>query len=69
MHRKAIVLRTGPSKADLVFMAMDGDGDVEDGLVTEFNERDADISRDSRWLAYESDRSGQYEIYVRVRTR
>ena len=67
MRRKAIVLRTGPSKADLVFMAMDGD--VEDWLVTEFNERGADISPDSRWLAYESDRSGQYEIYVRVRTR
>ena len=32
---------------------------------TPFIERNAEISPDGRWLAYESNESGQYEIYVR----
>jgi len=34
-------------------------------LATEFSERNGEISPDGRWLAYESNASGQYEIYVR----
>ena len=34
-------------------------------LATEFNERNGEISPDGRWLAYQSDASGQHEIYVR----
>lgn len=34
-------------------------------LKTEFSERAPALSPDGRWLAYESDRSGRYEIYVR----
>ena len=30
-----------------------------------FNERNAVLSPDGRWMAYDSDESGQYEIYVR----
>ena len=33
-------------------------------LQTEFNERNASISPDGRWIAYESNASGQYEVYV-----
>ena len=33
-------------------------------LNTRFNERDARLSRDGRWLAYQSDESGRYEVYV-----
>ena len=50
---------------DLCVRSMDGDGSLEPLLVTEFNERNAEISPDGRWLAYQSDESGQYEIYVR----
>jgi serine/threonine-protein kinase len=34
-------------------------------VKTRFNELNADISPDGRWLAYESDESGRYEVYVR----
>jgi Tol biopolymer transport system component len=33
-------------------------------LHSEFNERDAAVSRDDRWMAFESDDSGRPEIYV-----
>jgi serine/threonine-protein kinase len=35
------------------------------GSETRFDERGGIISPDSRWLAYEADNSGRYEIYVR----
>jgi serine/threonine-protein kinase len=34
-------------------------------LSTRFNERGGKVSPDGRWLAYSSDSSGRYEIYVR----
>ena len=34
-------------------------------VQTRFNELNAEISPDGRWLAYQSDESGRYEIYVR----
>ena len=34
-------------------------------LATEFNELNADVSPDGHWIAYQSDESGQYEVYVR----
>ena len=41
------------------------DGSSEPLLATEFSERNGEISPGGRWLAYESNASGQYEIYVR----
>ena len=41
------------------------EGSPEPLLATEFNERDGEISPDGRWLAYQSDASGQNENYVR----
>lgn len=34
-------------------------------LDTSFNEQNAMVSPDGRWMAYQSNESGQYEIYVR----
>ena len=34
-------------------------------LETEFRERNAALSPDGRWLAYQSNESGQFEVYVR----
>ena len=50
---------------DFYLRSMDADGATEPLLVTEFNERNAEISPDGRWLAYQSNTSGQTEIYVR----
>ena len=49
---------------DLHVLSLDRNRRVEPLIVTEFDERNAEISRDGQWLAYESDASGQYEIYV-----
>lgn len=34
-------------------------------MKTPFNEENGEVSPDGRWLAYQSDESGQFEIYVR----
>ncbi len=44
---------------------MDADGTSAPLLVTEFNELNAEISPDGHWLGYQSDASGQNEVYVR----
>ena len=51
--------------ADLRLLALDGDGSSEPLLATAFDEVNAEISPDGLWLAYQSNASGQYEIYVR----
>ncbi len=50
--------------SDLGVRSMDGDGSLEPLLVTDFSEWNADVSPDGRWLAFESDASGQNEVYV-----
>jgi serine/threonine-protein kinase len=57
---------------DLMVLSMDpstgrpvGGGQSEALLQTIFAERNAQISPDGHWLAYESNESGQEEIYVR----
>jgi len=39
--------------------------EVQPLIQTPFAERNGDVSPDGRWLVYESDESGQFEIYVR----
>ena len=41
------------------------DGSVSPLIATPFNELNADISPDGRYVAYESDESGRFEVYVR----
>jgi len=49
----------------LMVMTLDGTRRVERLLSTESTERNAVVSPDGRWLAYESNSSGRFEIYVR----
>ena len=46
-------------------LALDGTNRVETLLQTPFTERNGIVSPDRRWLAYESDSSGLFQIYVR----
>ncbi len=46
-------------------LTLDGDRTPTPLLNTEFIERNAALSPDGRWMAYESTESGQEEIYVR----
>ena len=46
-------------------LALDGTHHVEPLIQTPANERNGVVSPDGRWLAYESDSSGKFEIYVK----
>lgn len=50
---------------DFMLLSLVGTPRVEPLLQTPFDERNASISPDGRWMAYESNESGQSQIYVR----
>jgi serine/threonine-protein kinase len=49
---------------DLVMVSLEGDSVVW-RLNGDFIERNAELSPDGRWMAYQSDESGTFQIYVR----
>ena len=53
---------TPTSGIDVMTVSMGEDRKVEAVLQSPFNEGDATVSPDGRWLAYQSNDSGQYEI-------
>jgi serine/threonine protein kinase/Tol biopolymer transport system component len=57
---------TGTGNYDIGMLSMAGDDRTPKLLLQgEYNEKDPMISPDGRWLAYMSNESGQYEIFVR----
>ncbi len=50
---------------DLMLLPLAGDRRPQPLLQTPYDELNAELSPNGRWLAYESNESGQYEIYVR----
>jgi serine/threonine-protein kinase len=50
---------------DLMGIALDGSKKITPFLQTQFDERDAVVSPDGRWLAFSTDSSGRSEVYVR----
>ena len=50
---------------DLYLLTLDPDQRVAPLIVTEFAKLNAEISPDGRWLAYQSNASGQDEVFVR----
>lgn len=50
---------------DIVLVSMDGKGTVTKLIEGPFRERNPTVSRDGKWIAYQSDESGVTEIYVR----
>ena len=61
--RYLVFLELGVGQGDLGLLSLEGS--PEPLLATGFAERNAALSADGRWLAYESNPSGQNEIYVR----
>jgi Tol biopolymer transport system component len=63
---RSLVFQAGGRPATLADIGVVTLGDtVPRWLVaTEFRERQPQVSPDGRWLAYESDRTGQFEVYV-----
>jgi len=50
---------------NLMRLALDGPSAAQPLLTSRFDERNADISPDGGWMAYESNESGRTEVYVR----
>ena len=50
---------------DIAVLSLAGDREPRPLMTTNFNEYRPAVSPDGRWIAYESDESGQLEIYVR----
>ena len=46
-------------------LRLDGAHEVTPLVQTPFTERNGEVSPDGRWLAYEANDSGSFEIYVR----
>jgi hypothetical protein len=55
----------GSGQDDISIVSLEGAGQLAPLLHSTFAERNPDLLPDGRWLAYESDESGQLEIYVR----
>jgi Tol biopolymer transport system component len=50
---------------DLMMLSLADPARIEPLLQTPFDERDAEMSPDGRWMAYDSNESGQLQVYVR----
>jgi serine/threonine-protein kinase len=55
---------TGTSR-DLFVLPLTGDRKPTRLMQTTFDERNGEVSPDGRWLAYQSNESGQFQIFVR----
>ncbi|MCU1382752.1 MAG: pknB 22 [Acidobacteria bacterium] len=60
-----IIVRETRASADLFLMRLDGKRELQPLLQSAFQEHNGVISPDGRWLAYDSNDSGQAEVYVR----
>jgi dipeptidyl aminopeptidase/acylaminoacyl peptidase len=49
---------------DIWMLALEGDRKARPFVQTPFNEGNVDFSPDGRWIAYQSNESGRYEIYL-----
>jgi Tol biopolymer transport system component len=55
---------TALTNTDLWILPLTGEGKPTPFLATPFSESQASFSPDGRWLAYTSDESGRFEVYV-----
>ncbi len=54
-----------PTYSDIGIVSVDGDPTIEWLLEREGNQTTPVVSPDGRWIAYATDESGQYEVFVR----
>ena len=52
-------------RRDILALHMDGSHRVDPVLQTPANDLTAEVSPDGRWIVYDSDESGQFEVYVK----
>jgi eukaryotic-like serine/threonine-protein kinase len=64
---RRLVFQTGSSDGyDLGVLDLNGDRSPKPMITTPFNEVQGRVSPDRRWIAYASDESGRFEVYVRA---
>jgi Tol biopolymer transport system component len=64
--RRVVFLEINPAKGGDIWIApLDSPSAARPLLVTPFDERSPAISPDGRWLAYASNETGAFEVYVR----
>ena len=61
----AISGQTTSGSLDLFALPLEGDREPFTYLATEFTEVGGHFSPDGRWMAYTSNKSGQFEVYIR----
>ena len=61
---KTLVFAEIRSSIDLGILSLEGDSTIDWSLEEEFYESFAAISPDGRWIAYVSDQTGQFEVWV-----
>jgi Tol biopolymer transport system component len=59
-----VYARDEGSSVDVWVLGMDAEATARPLLATAFNEVHPRLSRDGRWLAYASDESGRFEVYL-----
>jgi Tol biopolymer transport system component len=62
---KFLVSRRGPPPFQLWIHPLEGRLDPRPLFQSQFNQTHARISPNERWIAYQSDETGRYEVYVR----
>jgi serine/threonine-protein kinase len=62
---KTLVFRETLPSADLMALSLDADRAIHPLVKSSFTEQNAEISPDGRWIAYESNDAGQFEVFVR----
>ena len=60
-----VAMELNEGSLNLITVSLTGDPVSEDLLVTEFNEGNAALSPNGQWVAYQSNTSGEFEVYVR----
>jgi serine/threonine-protein kinase len=65
--RRLVFTEIAPTAAagDVLQFGLDGANTVTPLVQTPFSERNGEVSPDGRWLAYDADNSGRFEVYVR----
>jgi serine/threonine protein kinase/Tol biopolymer transport system component len=65
--RYLLLLSVGGQRTrnDLIVLPLVGDTTIVPLLQSEFNESAGKLSPDLRWIAYQSDESGRFQVYVR----
>ena len=64
-YTRTVLGGAGATGIDVAMLALDKDRAIQPLLQTPFLERNGEVSPNGRWLAYESNDSGEFEIFVR----